>query len=232
MNDIPRLSVDIWSDVMCPWCAIGYTQFAKAVDMLEGEIAVETRWMPFELNPDLPEEGKEQDRHLAEVYRRSPDDMAQMRDRITSTGERVGFPMKLGSTDGEPAMIWNTFAAHRLLRWVLAEHGPEAQTRLKLALLRAHFQQRRPVGQRETLLDVAEESGFDRAAAAEALDDEALSMAVRMEEKRGLEAGINSVPSFVIAGQYLVPGAREPEAFADMLRRALALSTGAESAPA
>ncbi|MEO0063079.1 MAG: hypothetical protein RLZZ08_1639 [Pseudomonadota bacterium] len=73
------LSVEIWSDIMCPWCAIGYSQFRKAVDLLAGEIAVETRFMPFELNPDMGPEGREQDKHLAQVYGRSLDEVAAMR---------------------------------------------------------------------------------------------------------------------------------------------------------
>ena len=120
-------------------------------------------------------------------------------------------------------MMWNTFEAHKLLRWALAEQGPEAQTQLKVALLKAHFQQRRNVSDRAVLLDVAEAEGFDRAAAAAALDDEALAIAVRAEEQRGRQAGINSVPSFVVAGKYLIQGAREPEDYAGMLRQVAGL---------
>ncbi|AKH42280.1 putative DsbA family dithiol-disulfide isomerase [Altererythrobacter atlanticus] len=228
MTGKPRISVDIWSDIMCPWCAIGYTQFARAIDLLDGEMEVETRWMPFELAPDMPQEGKSQAQHLADVYKRTPDEVARMRGQIEQVAERVGFPMVFDGPEGEPGMTWNTFEAHKLLRWALAEQGPAAQTRLKLALLRAHFQQRRPVGQRETLLAIAGEEGFDTAGAAQALDDEALAIAVRLEEKRGLEAGINSVPSFVINGRYLVQGAREPEEYANMLRKAAVMAAGGE----
>jgi predicted DsbA family dithiol-disulfide isomerase len=120
-------------------------------------------------------------------------------------------------------MMWNTFEAHKLLRWALAESGSEAQTRLKLALLKAHFQQRRNVSDREVLLDVAETEGFDRTKAAEALADEALAIATRVEEERGRRAGINSVPSFVVEGKYLIQGAREPEDYAQMLRQVAGL---------
>jgi len=219
-----RVSVDIWSDVMCPWCAVGYTQFAKSVKNLEGELDIEVRWMPFELNPDLPPEGKLQDRHLAEVYGRSPEEIAAMRAQMQAAAERAGFPMEYtGEGEAPPAMMWNTFEAHKLLRWALAELGPEAQTRLKVALLEAHFQQRRNVSDREVLLDIAEAVGFDRARAAEALADEALAIATRVEEERGRRAGINSVPSFVVDGQYLIQGAREAEDYAQMLRRAAGL---------
>lgn len=219
-----RLGVDIWSDVMCPWCAVGYTQFAKAVAELEEEIAVDVRWMPFELNPDLPAEGRPQDQHLASVYGRSAEEIAAMREQMAGTAARAGFPMDYaGPGEAPPTMMWNTFEAHKLLRWALADAGPEAQTRLKLALFRAHFQMRRNVSEGETLLDIAESEGFDRTRAADALADEALAAATRLEERRGRESGINSVPSFVVAGKYLIQGAREPADYAHMLRQVAGL---------
>jgi predicted DsbA family dithiol-disulfide isomerase len=216
----PTVDVQIWSDVMCPWCAIGYAQYEKALAQLGDAITVETRFMPFELNPDLPPEGKDQQKHLAEVYRRSPEETAEMRQRLMDAADRAGFPMRWTGEGVEPAaMMWNTFAAHELLRWALAAAGPEAQARLKQALFRAHFQERRNVGDREVLLDIAEAEGFDRTAASAALDDEALAMATRMEERRGLEMGITSVPSFIVNGRYLIPGAQEPEVYAATLRK-------------
>jgi len=220
----PNIAVEIWSDVMCPWCAVGYTQFAKAVERLTGGLDVEIRWMPFELNPDLPPEGKDQAQHLAEVYGRTPEDVAAMRTQMQATAERAGFSMAYaGEGEEPPATMRNTFAAHKLLRWALAEQGPEAQTGLKLALLKAHFQQRRNVSDPAVLLDIAEAEGFDRASAAAALDDEALATATRIEEERGRRSGINSVPSFVIEGKYLIQGAREPEDYAGMLRQVAGL---------
>ena len=220
----PTVDVQIWSDVMCPWCAIGFTQFAKALAEIGGEIEVTTRWMPFELNPDLPPEGKDQQQHLAEVYRRSPEEVAAMRAQMQQRAADAGFAMEwTGPKDSgaeEPAAwMWNTFEAHKLLRWALAVHGAELQSRLSEALFRAHFQQRRRIGERQVLLDIAEEQGFDRAEAKAALAEEALAIATRMEEKRGLEMGINSVPSFIVNGRYLIPGAQEPEVYAATLRK-------------
>lgn len=90
-------------------------------------------------------------------------------------------------------------------------------------MLKAHFQQRRNVSDREVLLDIAEAEGLDRAKAAAALADDALAIAVRAEEQRGRQAGINSVPSFVVDGKYLIQGAREPEDYAGMLRQVTGL---------
>lgn len=224
-EELPKVAVDIWSDVMCPWCAIGYTQFAKARKELEGEIEVEVRWMPFELNPDMPPEGKAQARHLAEVYGRSAEEVAEMRERLLEVTERAGFSMDYdGPGDPPEPMMWNSFEAHKLLRWALADQNPDAQGALSLALFRAHFQQRRNVGNREVLLDIAADLGFDRAKAKEALDDEALGIAVRMEEQRALQNDIRSVPSFVVNGRYLIPGAQEPEVFRETLRRVVELA--------
>ena len=215
-----KLDVEIWSDVMCPWCAVGWTQFAKAIQDVGGEIEVTARFMPFELNPDLPPEGKDQQKHLAEVYRRSAEEVAAMRAQLHAAADRAGFPMAWEGEGEEPAaMMWNTFDAHKLLRWALAEAGPEAQQRLKVALLEAHFQQRRNISDREVLLDLADAEGFDRTRAGEALDDEALAIAVRSEEQRGRQAGISSVPSFVVDGKYLIQGARDPAEDASMLRQ-------------
>lgn len=222
-----KLAVEIWSDIMCPWCAIGYTQFAKAIAELEGELAVEVRWMPFELNPDLPAEGRLQDQHLASVYGRSAEEIASMRAQMAATAARAGFPMDYtGPGEAPPAMMWNTFEAHKLLRWALASGGPEAQTRLKVALLRAHFQHGARIGEQAVLLDIAEAEGFDRTAAEAALADEALATAVRLEEQRGRAAGIEAVPSFVVGGRYLVQGAREPDDYAQILRQVAALADG------
>ena len=225
----PRVDVQIWSDVMCPWCAIGYAQYEKALEAIGDEVEVTTRWMPFELNPDLPPEGKDQQKHLAQVYQRSPEEVAAMRAQMQQRAESAGFPMEWTGEGEEPAAwMWNTFDAHKLLRWALAAHGADAQSRLSQALFRAHFQQRRAVGERDVLLDIAEQAGFDRAEATAALDEEALAIATRMEEQRGREMGINSVPSFIVNGRYLIPGAQEPEVYAAALRK-VAEMAGAET---
>ncbi|MGI9374714.1 MAG: DsbA family oxidoreductase [Tsuneonella suprasediminis] len=217
------VTIDIWSDVMCPWCVIGYRNLQAGLAQLEGEIAAEIRWLPFELNPDMPPEGEESRAHIARKYGRTGQQAAQASDMMADRARAAGFPFDYtGEGDPPPAMMWNTFAAHRLLRWALMAHGAAAQTRLKLALFAAHFQQRRRIGEREVLLDVAEEVGLDRASAAAALDDEALAQTVRAEEQRAFDMNVTGVPAMVIDGQFLVPGAQEPETYANVLRKIVA----------
>ena len=215
-----RVAIDIWSDVMCPWCVIGYKALERALDTLDGEIEAEVRWLPFELNPGMPPEGEDSQAHIARKYGRTSEQAAEARAMMARRAEAVGFPFDYaGEGEPPPAMMWNTFAAHKLLRWALVEHGPKAQTRLKLALFAAHFQHRRRIGECAVLLDIAEEQGLDRQTAAAALDDEALGRLVRTEEKRAWDLNITGVPAMVIDGRFLVPGAQEPETYAAALRR-------------
>jgi len=222
------VDIDIWSDVMCPWCAVGYARLEQALKLTGGEIDATIRWMPYELNPDAPPEGRSQAAHLGEVYGRSPAEVAAMHTQMAETATEAGFSMEY-SGEGEPPepMMWNTFEAHCLLRWALSVAGPEAQTRLKSALFAAHFQQRRNVSDREVLLDIAAAQGLDRAAAAEALADDALGIAVKLEERRARENGITAVPTFVINNRYILQGAQEPEQFARALLQIANMDAGA-----
>ncbi len=228
MNAPAKLIIDIWSDVMCPWCVIGYSQLQKGLAQLEGEVEAEIRWLPFELNPDMPGEGEGQAEHIARKYGRSPAEAEANRDKLLQIGERAGYSFAY-TGEGEPpkAMIWNTFQAHKLLKWALVEHGPEVQTRLKRALFDAHFQQRRNMSDSAVLLDVAEAQGLDRAGAEAALADEALGAIVRREEAQAWDMNISGVPAMVVNGKYLIPGAQEPETYVNALRRVAAKEAAA-----
>ncbi|MGN6497383.1 MAG: DsbA family oxidoreductase [Tsuneonella sp.] len=215
-----RVSIDIWSDVMCPWCIIGYKQLETALEQLAGEIEADVSWLPFELNPDMPAHGEDSQAHIARKYGRTPQQAEAAREGMAERARAAGYSFAYtGEGEAPPAMMWNTFAAHKLLRWALAAHGAEAQTHLKLALFDAHFQQRRRIGERDVLLAIAEEQGFARAEAAAALDDEVLGADVRAEERRAWEHNITGVPAMVIDGKFLVPGAQDPATYANVIRR-------------
>lgn len=219
MSAPARLAVDIWSDVMCPWCVIGYRQLAQALTDLAGEIEAEVRWRPFELNPDMPPEGEAMASHMLRKYGRAPD--PGLAGQMVAMAARAGYDMRyLGPAPEPEQRLWNTFDAHKLLRWALATAGPAAQTRLKLALFDAHFQQRRNVSDRAVLRDVAESVGLDRTAAAAALDDAALAQEVRREENEARAMEINAVPTMIVDGRYLIPGAQNPATYARVLRKA------------
>ena len=214
------LTIDIYSDVMCPWCLIGYGQLTKALAELEGEIAAEIRWRPFELNPQMPPEGEEQELHLQRKYRRSAEEGAAIRGQMKAIAEGAGVSLSYeGEGDAPPAMMWNTRLCHKLLAFALEQAGPEVQTALKLALFRAHFNQRANLGDREVLLDIAAENGLHRLAAKAALDDPALEARVLAEEEQAWDMNISGVPAMVVEGKFLIPGAQAPEVYVNALRR-------------
>jgi predicted DsbA family dithiol-disulfide isomerase len=213
-----RLTIDIFSDVMCPWCVIGYRNLASALEGLAGEIEAEVRWRPFELNPDIAPEGEDLASHMLRKYGRAPDDASTA--QMVAMAARAGYEMRYLGEGPEPERrLWNTFLAHKLLRWALVSAGPEAQTRLKLALFDAHFQQRRNVADRAVLLDVVQDAGLDLAGAEAALDDEALAAEVRAEEHEAQQAEINAVPTMIVNGRYLIPGAQDSETYTNVLRK-------------
>ena len=220
MSDARKLSIDIWSDVMCPWCLVGWGNLSQALEGLEGEIEADIRWHAFELNPDMPADGEERTAHIARKYGRTMEQSKEVQGRMREAAEAAGVSLDYEGEEPAPeAMMWNTFAAHRLLTWALEEHGGDAQTRLKLALFEAHFNHRRRIGEREVLLDVAEEAGLDRSGAAAALDSEDLARKTRVEERAAMEMNITGVPAMIVEGRFMIPGAQPPEAYVNALRR-------------
>jgi len=214
------LTIDIYSDVMCPWCLIGYGQLTKALAELEGEIAAEIRWRPFELNPDMPPEGERQEAHLQRKYRRSAEEGAALQGQMKAIADNAGVSLSYkGEDEAPPAMMWNTRDCHKLLAFALEEAGPQVQTALKLALFRAHFNQRTNLAERERLLDIAASVGLHRAAAKAGLDDPELEARVIAEEQQAWDFNITGVPAMIINGRFLIPGAQAPEVYVNALRR-------------
>ena len=223
MSVLAKVTIDIWSDVMCPWCIIGYQQLQKGLEQLAGEVEAEVRWHAFELNPDMPPEGEEQAGHIQRKYGRTAEQAAAGREQMRGIAERAGYSFDYTGPGEAPAgMMWNTFTAHKLLLWTLATEGAEAQTRLKRALFDAHFQQRRNISDPDVLIEIAASVGLNPEAARAALNDEALGELVRREEREAWDMNITGVPAMVVNGKYMIPGAQEPEVYANALRRVVA----------
>ncbi len=209
------LKIDIVSDVVCPWCIIGYKQLQKALEMVGDDVVPEITWHPFELNPKMVPEGEAISEHVARKYGASAEQSAANRQRLKDTGERLGFAFEYG-----PGMrIYNTFKAHQLLTWAGETQGSEAQTRLKLALFTAYFQDNRDVSDEEVLLDIVGQTGLDPEDGREVLNDPDNEAAVRAHLDHWIEQGISGVPAIIFDGKYLVPGAQEAETFVNVIRK-------------
>ncbi len=220
MTDTRKMTIDIWSDVMCPWCLVGWGNLTQALEQLDGEIDADIRWHAFELNPDMSTEGEERTAHIARKYGRTIDQSRAVQNQMREAAKAAGVSLDYAGADPAPdAMMWNTFDAHKLLTWALEEHGVDAQTKFKLALFEAHFNQRRRIGERDVLLDIAEATGLDRNAASAALDSEDIARKTRAEQRAAMDMNISGVPAMIIEGRFMVPGAQPPEAYVNALRR-------------
>ena len=217
------LRIDIVSDVVCPWCIIGLKQVEQALTLVDQDIAAETHWHPFQLNPHMPPEGEDTAEHIARKYGSTPEQSRINRSRLSDIGNSVGFAFNYG----EGMRIYNTFNAHKLLTIFGSERGWRAQTALKMALFTAYFQDRRDVSDTETLCDIAKAQGMDRAVALAWINDAAITETVRAEMEHWTDQNITGVPAIIFDQKYMVPGAQSAETFADVINKVLAKQAAA-----
>lgn len=216
------LRIDIVSDVMCPWCIIGYRQLAQALE--QKDIAHEIHWHPFELNPQMPPEGQDMREHLAEKYGITPEQSDANRANMIALGETLGFAFNFA----EGFRMHNTFNAHQLMHWA-QEQGRKDD--LKQALFTAHFTDNRDLSDKSVLADIAAEIGLDRSDASAVLEDQRYADAVRREQAFWTQQGISGVPAVVFEQQHLVTGAQGVENYVSILDQ-LAKMRAEQTAPA
>ena len=212
---VPRLSVDIVSDVMCPWCIIGWLKFRKVIDHFAGRLDFRVQWHPFELNPDMPAAGEDAAEHVMRKYGISAEQSRANTGRLAAIAGELGFTFNRGPD----FRMRNSFDAHRLLTWAGAVEEPDqdgptgVQTELKLALFKAHFTDNRDVGDAQVLANVAASVGLDRDGAAAILGSGEFGEMVRTEEAYWADRNITGVPAFILGGRMLIPGAQDPDVF-------------------
>ncbi|UCF47985.1 MAG: DsbA family oxidoreductase [Myxococcales bacterium] len=207
-----NIRIDIVSDVVCPWCIIGFKQLQRALAELDGEVEVDLHWHPFELNPQMPPEGQDVREHLAQKYGTTVAKSYAARGRLAELGESVGFSFRY--YDG--MRIHNTFRAHQLLHFA-DEQGK--QTELELALFESYFSREENVDDADVLVAAAGRAGLDQEQARAALNDGRYADTVRNQQRFWLSKGIQAVPSFVLDQRYLIPGAQDSEVFVAALKR-------------
>jgi predicted DsbA family dithiol-disulfide isomerase len=208
------LRIDIVSDVVCPWCVIGFKQLRRALEQLGDEVEVELHWHPFELNPQMPTEGQDLREHMGQKYGTTVAQSQAARQRLTEIAKSLGVEFRL--YDG--MRIYNTFRAHQLLHWA-GEQG--MQTDLELALFESYFSRQEDVDDTDVLVAAAARAGLDEEEARAVLDDGRYVDSVRELQRFWLSKGIHAVPSFILDQRYLIPGAQDPEVFVTALRKLL-----------
>jgi predicted DsbA family dithiol-disulfide isomerase len=214
MSPAAPLRVEIWSDVVCPWCYIGKRRFEAAVARLDGEIELDVAYRPYQLDPRATP-GTTQP--VVEAYTRKFGGAERARaiiDNVTATAAGEGLEFRL-----DRALRANTLLAHRLLWWAERPDSPVEQIALKERLLRAYFVDGLDIGDPEVLADLTAELGVDRDDVAAFLDSDRGRVEVAEYLEQAAELGITAVPTYVVDGRFAIPGAQDADTFVNVLRR-------------
>ena len=207
------MKVEIWSDVICPWCYIGKRRFERALERFDGASEVEVTWRSFQLNPDQPKGGRQShDAYLAAKLDATIEQVRALNERVIGLAAVEGLDY-----DFERYQVVNTFDAHRLTHLAKARgFGAEAQERF----LRAQLVEGEVLDDPDTLVRLSAEVGLAGDEARQVLDSDAYAVDVQNDLREARELGVNGVPFFVIDRRFGVSGAQETDVFLQVLGNA------------
>lgn len=212
------VKLDILSDPICPWCLIGKAQLERALEARPDHPFV-IEWHPFQLNPDMPQDGMDRRAYLEEKFG-GKERAVQIYARIAQNAEAAGIEINFEGITRTP----NTLDAHRLIHWAGIE---SAQHRVVSSLMRAYFQEGRDIGDRDVLADIADSAGLDAAVIRKLLDSPADADEIRARDQAARDMGVNAVPTFIVAGKHAVPGAQPTEVWLKVIDEIMAQSPDA-----
>ena len=208
-----QLKIDIVSDVVCPWCAIGYKKLSEAMTQLDDQISFEVNWKPYELHPEIPKEGFDK----KEYYKIKFGESSGSNDKfnfISEEGKKVGLEFNFKKSKNLP----NTFLAHRLL-WLC--RSKDMQNVLAEALFHAYFTDGRDVGNTDELIEISSENGLNREEIKEFFQTNIGHEEVLREENRAREMNIFSVPTYIFNKKYLLVGGQESDTFKAYIKKVI-----------
>lgn len=205
-----KLKIDIVSDVVCPWCTIGYKRLEKAINELGIQDLVEIEWQPFELNPNMPAEGQNVQEHITEKYGATLEQQKESQQEMAAAGAVLGFTFDYF----DEMRMSNTFDAHVLLEYA-KEFGK--QTELKMTLTKAFFSERKDVSKKEVLKQALLDVGLNVEEALSKLDNATARSEVTNKETYWKDLGVNSVPTVVFNRKSAVTGAQPVATFKQVL---------------
>jgi predicted DsbA family dithiol-disulfide isomerase len=212
---VGRLTVEIWSDVVCPWCYVGKRRFETALAAFQHREDVDVAWRSFELDPTAPRVREQRPAEaLAAKYGMSVEQAEASQQQLTELAAQEGLEYHLDRTRGG-----NSFDAHRLIHLGAAHDLQDAVTE---RLMRAYFTEGEPIGDPDTLVRLAHEAGLDPEGARTGLAGDVYADAVRADEQLAYRLGINGVPYFVLGRRYGVSGAQPAELLHQALEKAYA----------
>ena len=194
------LTIDIVSDVVCPWCYLGEKRLDAALAEAPQPVAV--RWRPYQLDPTIPDGGLDRAEYMGKKFGASGR-LKTVHDNLTRLGAEIGLPFAFDKIKRAP----NTLDAHRLIRWA---NSAGVQRKVVDRLFKTYFVEGRDIGDRGVLIDIAQECGLDARLVEKLLAEGADADLVREEIAQAQAIGVSGVPFFIFAGRLGVPGAQEP----------------------
>lgn len=206
------IRIDVLSDPVCPWCAIGLAAMEMAIQRLANEVAIELNFEPFELNPDMPAGGQNAIEHIMQKYGSSADEIARSQASIRAHGRDVGFYFDLEKR----THFFNTFDAHRLMYWAKSKG---LQRRLAHTLFSAYFINGKDISDHATLTELASEVGLPAEQARTVLASEQFASEVREREHYFTRRGVHAVPALIVDGRQLITGAQSADYFEQAFRQ-------------
>jgi predicted DsbA family dithiol-disulfide isomerase len=208
-----KLKIEIYSDLICPWCYIGKRRMQAGLKLFGSDFATEIIWRPFQLNPEMPSEGMDRKTYRSRKFG-SWERSQAMDDNVASIGRSIGIGFHYDRVLVTP----NTMAGHRMLWWAKQR---KRQHHLAEALFHAYFTEGRDIGRHDVLAEVASEVGLPKDEAHAFLDGDGGRKEVALEEMAGRSLGLDGVPFFVVNGRPAFSGAQNPQTFVEAFRYVL-----------
>lgn len=206
------ITIDVISDIVCPWCYLGRQRLKAALAMLP-EIDVEVRWRPFQLDPNLPKQGKERKRYLVEKLG-SQSRVNEVHDQLIALGKENGIEFDFDAIEIAP----NTLDAHRLIHWA-GEISAEVQDKVVGELFSFYFEQGDDISTSEILLEAAEDAGMEYTIVETLLEGDTDIDTIKAQIATASQMGVTGVPCFILDQKYAVMGAQTAEAMADAIQQ-------------
>ncbi|GAA4176904.1 MULTISPECIES: DsbA family oxidoreductase [Sphingobacterium] len=210
------MKIEIWSDIICPFCYIGLTKLESALQEVEQDVQAEITWKSYQLNPEFPEDapGMPTYDYLVRTKGMSMDDVVAMTAQLSAQGKELGIALNF-----DKAIVVNTKKAHRLLHFAQTH---QKGTALKKSLFKAHFTDGLDVNDNATLVELAKQVGLPVEAVQELLASDNYAYDVSQDIQEGVNLGLRGVPFFVFDRKYAIPGAQPMEVFHNTIKECLA----------
>jgi len=216
------LTIDVVSDVVCPWCFLGKRRLEAAIRASGDHTPIAVRWRPFQLDPSIPAEGLDRRAYMKAKFKDEAR-LAAVHDRLTDMGKEVGIAYAFDRIERAP----NTLDAHRLIRWAaVGDHQDAVVDRL----FRLYFEEGRDIGDRKLLVEVARDAGMDVPIVEKLMASDDDLDAVQAEIAQAQAVGVSGVPFFIFASRFGVPGAQDADVLAKAIVQARAAQDGVEVA--